>query len=221
MLIRHKRTRGVLVMAPLFVLYGLFFYPNDIYEGFSGILLFIGVMISGMFVLSYGQFMSGWEGSHFDRLLSERISVHNYYYAKLWLFWPICTLMYILSIPYFVFSWKIVFINLMALFFNLGVTPLIIFFFSLYNYKKIDMSGGAAFNWQGMSAKQFVLMLPIILIPIIIYLPFSIFGSEIYGQIAVGATGLINLIFMKRWVNLFAKEFQKKKYKIAAGFREN
>jgi len=115
MLIRHKRTRGVLVMAPLFVLYGLFFYPNDIYEGFSGILLFIGVMISGMFVLSYGQFMSGWEGSHFDRLLSERISVHNYYYAKLWLFWPICTLMYILSIPYFVFSWKIVFINLMAL----------------------------------------------------------------------------------------------------------
>ena len=221
MLLRHKRTRGLLFMAPLFVLYGLFFYNNEDYNNFMGMFLFIGVMISGMFVLSYGQFMSGWEGGHFDRLLSMKISPYNYYLAKLWLFWVICIFMYILSIPYYLYSWKIVFINLMALFFNLGISPLIIFLFSLYNYKKIDMSGGAAFNWQGMSGKQFIMMLPIMILPMIIYLPFSIAGIPDYGFVAVGVAGLLSLLFIKNWLGIFQRAFEKKKYTIASGFREN
>lgn len=221
MLLRHKRTKGVLIMTPLMVFYGLIFYPQEAYQEMSGMLIFVGIFISGMFTLSYGQFMSGWEAAHFDRLLSTNISTYNYYMAKLWLFWVISTIMFALSIPYFYFGWKIVFVNFMAYLFNLGITPLIIFIFSLYNYKKIDLAGSAAFNWQGVSGKNFVMMIPVLVLPMLIYGLFKLFGVAEYGLYAVGALGVLGVVFTKYWLNQIVKAFHKKKYVIASGFREN
>ncbi|MEA3446422.1 MAG: DUF5687 family protein, partial [Bacteroidota bacterium] len=193
----------------------------EVYQEMSGMLIFVGIFISGMFTLSYGQFMSGWEASHFDRLLSTNISTYNYYMSKLWLFWFISTIMFVLSLPYFYFGQRIVFLNFMAYLFNLGISPLIIFVFSLYNYKKIDLAGSAAFNWQGVSGKNFVLMIPILLIPILLYLLFKLFGVPEYGIYAIGTLGVLGVALTKFWLNQIVKVFQKKKYAIAAGFREN
>ena len=224
MLLRHKRTKGILFMTPLMAFYGLIFYPQEVYMDMHGMLIFVGIFITGMFTLSYGQFMSGWEASHFDRLLSSNISTYNYYMAKLWLFWTFSTAMFVLSLPYYYFGWKIVFINAMAYLFNLGVTPIIVLAFSLYNYKKIDLAGSAAFNWQGVSGKTFAMMLPVIIVPMLVFFMMKlIVGPEnvMYAFASLGALGVLGLLTVKLWLNQIVKAFRKKKYIIADGFRSN
>ena len=55
---RNKRSKPIIFISLIFVLYGLFFYPQKIYlEGF-GFLIFVGVFITGLFILSFGRIMN-------------------------------------------------------------------------------------------------------------------------------------------------------------------
>ncbi|MBY0543036.1 MAG: hypothetical protein K2P75_06510, partial [Sphingobacteriaceae bacterium] len=74
--------------------------------------------------------------------------------------------------------------------------------------------------WQGVGATQWILGLPLILIPILLYLPFGIMNKPYWGLASIGTFGLITLLMRNFWINLLVKKFEKQRYKIAEGFRE-
>jgi hypothetical protein len=122
---------------------------------------------------------------------------------------------------YVYFTIDALWINTACFIYNVGVNSFVLLFASTYQKKKIDLSKGSAFNYQGTSATQFIIVLPLMILPILIFQAFNIFDKPYYGLGALVAAGLISLAFSKAWFNEIAKNFQEKKYKNAAGFREN
>jgi len=84
----------------------------------------------------------------------------------------------------------------------------------------MDLRKGAAFNYQGLGASHWLSMLPAFLLPVIIYLPFSWAGVPKAGLLFIGALGVAGLLFHKTMLNIILKQFLKRKYIMAEGFRE-
>jgi hypothetical protein len=218
---RHKRSKSVLFMSAVILFYGFIFYPQKIYmEGFA-MLIFVGIMMTGMFMFNYGQFMPSWQSGHFDALLTKRVSPYQFYQAKFWLFVPVALLSFLFTLPYGFFGFKIILINLAAVLFNLGVNIFVVFYFSVLNKNRIDLSRSSAFNWQGVGASKFVMMLPLLLLPLLIYAPFGYLGQPYWGIFAIGLMGLLGFVFHRTLLHLVANRFLEHKYKMAAGFRQS
>lgn len=217
---RHKRSRSAVLMSIIFLFYGFVFYGKDNYQDGFAIYIFVGIAMTGMPVFNYGQFLPGWQSAHFDALLTRRISPYQFYAAKFWIFVPAVTLVYILTLPYGIFGYKIILINTAAMLFNIGVNVFVVFYFSVYNRSRLDLSKSSAFNWQGVGASKFLMTLPLLLLPSLIYAPFGFMGVPYMGIAAIGLIGLIGFCFQKPLLQWTANRFVKHKYKLAAGFRQ-
>jgi hypothetical protein len=84
----------------------------------------------------------------------------------------------------------------------------------------MDLSKGAAFNYQGIGASNWLVLLPAFLLPIFIYLPFNYFGVPYTGLIVIGLLGIFGLLFNKSILKIITKQFYKRKYIMAEGFRK-
>lgn len=219
LILRHKRPRNTLVISCFLLLYGLIFYPQEEYQSMSWIFIFVGVFITGLFFINHGQFMLSWQSGHFDFVLTRNINLRQYLESKYWLFAAASSIAFIISIAYVYFGWKIVAINLAGFLFNLGINIPVVMRLSMLSPKKIDLNRGAAFNYEGMGAAQWLMMLPVLVGPYVFYLPFSLAGYESYGIIAVGLVGVIGFLFHRQVLDKLTKVFTKNRHKIAAGFR--
>ncbi|MEX2595547.1 MAG: DUF5687 family protein, partial [Salibacteraceae bacterium] len=139
---RNKRPKSVLLMTILFLAYGLIVFPNPEYDGNYLMYTIFSIIITGMFLMNYGQYLLGWEGSHFDHILTRNVSFYDYYMSKFLLFAMVSAAAMILSIPYVYFGSEILLVVFCLFLFNLGINSHIIMFFGSLNPKKIDLSQG-------------------------------------------------------------------------------
>lgn len=217
LILRNKRSRSAIIMTGAFLFYGLLFYTNPHYG--EGMKLFCGTFMTGLFIINYGQFMFSWQGSHFDGILISKISFPDFLKAKFLLFTSISTLAFLLTLPYVYFGWHVIFVHFCMYLWNIGVNTVIVLFFANRNYKRIDLSKGASFNWEGVGATQLLMGLPILLAPFVIYWPSSWLGHADIGLILLGITGTVFVLTRNYWIKQLQADFEEKKYTIAEGFR--
>jgi len=216
---RHKRTKSIIYMAPLFLGYGFFFYPQPVYRDMYGFLIFVGIFMTGGMMMNYLNYCFGYESNYFDNILANYKDFEKYIRSKYLLGITIATVCYVLTIPYVFFGTDILFINTMTYLYNLGFLSFVLFYVATYSKKRMDLSKGAAFNYQGMGASHWLSMLPAFLLPVFIYLPFSWLGFPRAGLLFIGALGLTGLLFHKSMLNIILRQFYKRKYYMAEGFR--
>jgi hypothetical protein len=222
LILRNKRPRTLLFLSAFFLLYGMIFYPNPMYtEEMPGFLLFVGIFVTGVFMINYGQYLYSWQSSHFDFTLTKPVSLREVVNSKYWLLGAVSVICFLLTIPYVFFGWHIVLTNAAMLFFNLGVNAFIIMNLAMWSPKKIDMTKGGAFNIQGVGAAQWVMGLPIFLGPYVFYLPLSLMGYPLAGTLLVGFVGLLGIMFRPWLLNMTARRLQQRKHVIAEGFRKD
>lgn len=221
LILRHKRTRSALMMSLMFVFYGFLFYKKDVLEAnaFGGV-IFAATFMTGSAITIYGQFMFGWQGAHFDGILANKTNFTNFIKAKFLLFTIMSTITTCIITFYGFLSWKILAVQFATYLYNIGLGTVIILYFATRNYKAIDLSKGSTFNYQGVSASQFVLMIPYFALPFLFYLPFAFTGKPYYGLTCLGFFGLLGLVTRSYWIAFILREFNKRKYKIAEGFRQ-
>lgn len=219
MYIRNKRTRSMLFMTPLFMLYGLLFYTNPTYLDMNGFLIFAGIFITGGFIMSFGLYFFAWESGHFDLILTANNTYKDYVKAKYYLMLSASIIIFILTTFYVFFGIKILLINTACFLFNMGVNSLLLLYFGTNNNKYMDLSRGSAFNYQGVGGRHFVLMIPLLVIPIFIYLPFGILGQPNAGFALIGLIGLLGLLFRERMMDQITARFISKRYEMSEGFR--
>ena len=217
LILRNKRSRSAIIMTGAFLLYGLLFYTNPHYG--EGMKLFCGTFMTGLFIINYGQFMFSWQGSHFDGILISKISFPDFLRAKFLLFTTVSTLAFLLTLPYVYFGWHVIFVHFCMYLWNIGVNTVIVLFFANRNYKRIDLSKGASFNWEGVGATQLLMGFPILLAPFVIYWPSSWLGHADIGLILLGITGTVFVLTRSYWIKTLQADFEGKKYTIAEGFR--
>jgi hypothetical protein len=221
LILRHKRPRSALMMGFFFLLYGFIMYkPEAIANNELGMVIFAAIFITGIFIITYGQFMFGWQSGHFDGLLSNKIDFKNFIKAKFLLFTIGSTAITLIAFLYGFMSWKIVLIEFAVYLYNIGFSTVIVLFFAMYNYKRLDITKKASFNWQGSGATQWIMSIPLLLLPYLIYLPFYFMKQPYWGIAAIGIFGIITLLMRNVFINLLTKKFEKQRYKIAEGFRE-
>ena len=217
---RNKRTRTIIYMLPIFLLYGFFFYPQDIYLKQNGFLIFVGIFMTGGMMINYANYAFGYESSYFDTLLTKNIDFTQYIQVKFLISVMICFVCFILTIPYVLYGYKILLINTAMFLYNIGILSYLLLFFATFNKNRIDMSRGGAFNFQGIGAMNWLAIIPAFLLPILIYIPFKIAGYPNIGVAATGVLGITGLFFSKSIIRLIGKQFNKRKYIMVVSFRE-
>lgn len=219
LVLRNKRSRSALVMGLFFMLYGLVFYPNPKFVHLESLKVFVGMFMTGIFIINYGQFMFSWQASHFDGLLVSKITFKDFLKAKYLLFTIVSTGFFLLTIPYVYFGWRTLMIHFIMYLWNIGINTTLVLFFANRNYKRMDLSKGAAFNWEGMSGNQWILSLPLVIAPYVIYGPFALLGHADTGLALLAVTGLIFILTRGYWIKQLEADFYSHRYKIAEGFR--
>jgi hypothetical protein len=221
LILRHKRTKSVLYISPVFLFYGLIFYTNPVYSNSMMWLMFVGIFITGFLMIAYGQFIIAWEGKFFDGILTREGSIFDFFRAKYYMLISFCIVSYLLTTPYVFFGWRILWIQTVCFLFNIGVSAFIMLWFAQYNRKRIELSQGSAFNWQGTGASQFIVMLPVILLPMLIAAIFNWVGLENWGLSALAVLGVIGVLCHKWMILFLCRRFALTKYAQAEGFRSN
>lgn len=112
----------MLLITILFLGYGLLVFPQPEYQGNYLMYIMFSIIITGMFMLNYGQYLLGWEGNHFDHILTRNVSFKDYYLSKVLLFAITSGAAMILSIPYAYFGWEILLVLFVVFLSILGST---------------------------------------------------------------------------------------------------
>ncbi|MFZ4725228.1 MAG: DUF5687 family protein [Paludibacter sp.] len=220
LILRHKRTKSILYMSGFFLLYGLLFYTNPIYEKNSGMLFFVAMFMTGLLMFMYGQWVVSWDSSHFDCLMTRNISIKDYLNANYYLLVAFNIICFVLTTPYFYFGMKIVYMHLAAFIFNTGVNIYLLLFLSSFNTKRIDLSKSSAMNYQGTTFKSFLIVIPIMFIPMILVGVLSAIASITVALWTLTVLGVAGILLREPLLNICVKQFNRRKYALAEGFRE-
>lgn len=219
LIIRHKRPRNTLFLSGFLLFYGLIFYTTDNFKELNGIFLVAGIFVTGAFFINHGQFLLSWESGYFDFVLIRKVKLRQYIESKYYMFVAACTIAFVASLGYAYFGLEIILFNLAAYLFNIGINIPLVMRIAMFSPKKIDLNKGAAFNYEGVGAAQFLIALPVLGLPYLFYGPMAIFGYSDYGLILVGLVGLIGFLLRNTTIDYLTKSLTENRHKIAAGFR--
>lgn len=220
LILRNKRPRATVSKGLIFLCYGFLFYKQRmIQDNEFAKMLFPAIFMTGNMILLYGQFMFSWQSAEFDGMLANKVNIKTFFKAKLLMLVLGSTLLTLIISFYGFLSWKIVAMQVAVYLYNIGIGAVIVLYFATLNYKAIDLSKGASMNWQGVGASTMIMALPLIVLPYLIYMPLSLIHPY-WGLAGLAILGLLGYLLRGFFLNLLVVEFNKRKYKIAAGFRE-
>lgn len=223
LILRHKKSRNYLILSLLFLAYGLFFYTDGSYgleAQIPALTIFIGIFITGLFIMNYGQLFLSWNSPHFDFFLTHNQGVEALVKGKYLLFFGISVGAFILALPYVYYGWNILFVHTATFLFNLGINIHIIVYLALWKPKPMDLDKGSMFNYEGMGAAQFLMGIPMMGLPYLIYLPAAWLVNEMLGLVVLGSVGVIGIIFHENLMHVQVKKIMKNRYAISSSFRQ-
>lgn len=219
LILRNNRPKGFLYSSLFFMAYGLIFYKNKNLDNHL-VMSFTGVLIPAMFSLQHGQLFFSWESSFFDCFRSNRIRVLNYIKSKYIFHIAAITIGFIFTLPYMFIDYRIGWINLAFLCFNIGINSIVSIFLSTYNKSYIDLGRSIFMNYQGISSIQFLILIPAIGLPFSIYFICDYLGIVNYYYWIIASFGLIGIVWSGYLLKVLAGRFEKRKYKMSVGFKE-
>ena len=218
---RNKRTKSMAMLMVIGLLYGLFFYPQEIYRDMEFMFAFIGIFSTGFFLINFGQFIPAWDSGYYKMLMSQNIKYEQYLRSKFILMVISVAIMFLLGIPYVYFGWKILIAHFAAAIYNIGINSHVILYGGSFNRKKIDLDKKAAFNYQGTGAVQWLIGIPLMA------LPMGLFGL-INWLVGFGAAiavlmilGIVGIVFHKKLMTLITKRYLDSKYKMIDAFSQD
>ncbi|PJJ83713.1 DUF5687 family protein [Mucilaginibacter auburnensis] len=219
LILRNKRPRSAFIMSAVFLCYGLVFYKNPAFAHSDWPKVFVGMFMTGFFIISYGQFLYSWQAAHFDGLMVSKVSFTDFLKAKILLFTTVSTVALVLTTPYAYFGWRTVLIHAVMYIWNLGINIYIVLFFANRNARRIDLSKGASFNWEGVGATQMLLSFPLMAAPYLIYTPFALLHLQNAGLAVMAIIGVAGIASRNFWIGKLVQDFYNRKYTITEGFR--
>lgn len=220
LILRNKRSRSSLFIVVIGLLYGLFFYPQEIYLELPFVYVFVGIFVTGVFLITFGQFIPAWDGAYYKLLMSQNIKYEKYLKSKFTLMITSVVILFVLSTPYVYFGWKILLAHFAAAIYNIGINSHVILFAGSFNRKKIELDQRAAFNYQGTGAVQWLVGLPLMLLPMLIFIAFYYtIGFEL-GIIGITLLGLLGIVFHQKLMKFITGKYQNSKYKMIEAFSQ-
>ncbi|MFW5700156.1 MAG: DUF5687 family protein [Cyclobacteriaceae bacterium] len=212
MILRHKRTKSVIIISLFFVAYGLIFFTDDAYPPDSAIFVFLGIFMSGIFTINYGQFMWSWNTNQMDFFFTRPLAMKSWLKSRYQLILYSCVLAIILSIPYVYFGWHALWIVLAGGLYNIGINIPLMVRMSLWSPKPINLNQSSMFNFSGAGIAQWVMGIPVVVGPYLFYTPIALIFNHNAGLLAVAVAGIIGFSLRDMFLTYMVGELQKYKY---------
>jgi hypothetical protein len=217
---RNKRPRSSVFIIVMGLFYGLIFYTNPMYMKMTPFMVFVAIFITGVFLISFGQFIPAWDSAYYKMLMSQNVKYKDYLKAKFTLMQWSAIILFVLSIPYVYFGWNILLLHFAAMMYNVGVNTYVLLFAGSFNRKKIDLSQRAAFNYQGTGAVQWLVGFPILVVPILFfYVPYKLISFEA-GVATLIILGLLGIVLHQKLMQFITRLYLKSKHKMIAAFEQ-
>ena len=219
---RNKRPRSSVFILLIGLLYGLFFYPNPgMKENVESFAIFVGIFITGIFLINFGQFIPAWDSGYYKMLMSQNIKYERYLKSKFSLLVYSVVIMFVLSTPYVYFGWDILLAHFAAAVYNIGINSHVILFAGSFNRKKIDLNQRAAFNYQGTGAVQWLVGIPLLLFPMILFFVFYKLISFEVAIIAIILLGVLGIVFHQKLMKFITAKYLDSKYNMIEAFNQD
>jgi hypothetical protein len=154
-------------------------------------------------------------------LMSQNIQYKQYLKSKFNLMAFSVVVMLVLSIPYVYFGWNILLAHVAAAIYNIGVNTHVILLGGSFNRKKIDLNQRAAFNYQGTGAVQWLIGLPLMLLPLVIFgISYWLTNFEI-ACLILALIGVVGIVFHQKLMKLIVDKYLASKYKMIDAFSQD
>lgn len=219
---RNKRPRSVAMMTVLMFGYGLLIYRGEgTKQPPEFIFILGGIMMVGLFSISYGQFFPAWHSNYFSMLMCQRLKMKEFLQAFYRLVTVVSVACYFITLPYAFLYTKIIYTHLAMLLYNLGINIPIIFFIGLFSKKRLDLEQSSVMNYQGVGASQWLGGLPLLLIPMGLFFLVQTFTDATTGYIVLGSLGFTGIVLHPFIINYFSKQYLKKKHQLIANYKNS
>jgi len=223
LMLRHKKSRAYLVISLLFLAYGFVFYTNDFItqgDADSWLTIMVPIIITGMFMMHYGQFFLSWNASYIDFFLAKNGGIEELVKGKYIIIVSVSLVLYLLSLGY-IYLWDQVLLLHTAMFlFNIGINIHLVIMLALWEPKPMDLDRSAMFNYEGVGLAQFLLAIPMIGAPYGIYFSAQYLVGSYGAIIVLGLVGVMGVLLSPKILQYHANRIIKKRYQISASFRQ-
>ncbi|MEO1626562.1 MAG: DUF5687 family protein, partial [Bacteroidota bacterium] len=216
---RSNRARTFLYMSFFFLLYPLIFLGDDNW-GSLPFMLVMSLLMTGSFTLNYAQLLLSWNSTHFDFILTSDLQIEDIFKGKYYLLIISNVILFVLTLPYVFVDTRYLLTNVAMMLFNSSWTIYIYMLIACYSSKRIDPSKKGVFNFEGFGAAHYLIIIPIIVVPLLLYLPLYMMDQALMGVVAIGLFGLLGILFREYIIRAIVGVFQKRKHFVAANFRK-
>ena len=217
---RNKRPKTAVYISLLLLGYGLIFYPQFIHLEAPYLFVLVGIFMTGSFMINFGQFFPSWDAGYYSMLMAQDIPLYKYLSAKAGLITVSVIALTILATPYLYFGWKIFLLNIVCAVYNIGINIPILLYAGSFNKKRIDLEKGSFMNYQGTGVAQWLVGIPLLVIPVFL---FWIFNKFISFESSIGfllGLGILGLILRSHAISFIAQVYKRKKYTMIEGFKQ-
>ncbi|WP_263807963.1 DUF5687 family protein [Salinibacter sp.] len=216
LILRNKRPRqmlgaGLLVIGPflLILLLGEKIPPmNEVIFGF---------LLSGHLGLTYTQFGYAWHETHFDGFLARAVAPRLLVQAQFVTFVGLCMAPLMLIVPVIAAVRPQLLASLGSFFlYNAGVTAPLLLVLGTWSRTALKLDQSTFFNYQGTSSYHFLMVLPIMGLPIGL-----VVGVGLSSTLLVAAgLGLLGLVTVPLWTRGVGRLLWRQRHAMAMGFRD-
>jgi len=217
---RNKRPKTTIYMSLILLGYGLIFYPNDTYQDMPSFFVFVGIFMTGIFMINFGQFVPSWDSSYYPMIMAQNIPMRQYLASKMGLITFSVAVLAILTTPYVYFGWNILLLNIACAIYNMGVNVPLLIYAGSFNKKAIDLDKSPFMNYQGTGASQWLVSLPLLLIPILFFWLLNKFVNYEVAMGVLAGLGVIGLLLRPIILTFLAQRYRKRKYVMIQGFKQ-
>ena len=219
LIFRNKRIRTQVITSAVFLLAGIPIFLSDQYG--PGFRFYFVLAMTGMIGISFAQFIWSYQASYFEMLWTLPFDMKKYINAQYNFLIIACASTSVIALLYYFIDPILFYMVFAGFLFNIGVNVPFLLAASCYNKKKIEVSTSGTFNMQGVGGMQLIFNFVVLLGPLFIFLPFSLFGFEHIGLMVVGGIGILGLLIKPLSVKGIVSLAQEKKYSQTEGYRSN
>lgn len=219
LVLRSKRARQYFVTSIIFLALPLIHLSDLSDAGFS-VLLLVAFLLTGIATLNHGQLALSWNSLHFDFLLTRTRSIEQVFLAKYYVLVLFCILTYLISLPYCFFVPGLFVASTVMLLINATVSAMVYLWLAAVSSLRVDPDEGSAFSMSGFGVMHYVIIIPIVAVPIVLFAAGKLISSDALGATFIAGFGIILLLLHRKIIALIATVFAGNRYRLGAVMRD-
>jgi len=181
-------------------------------------LIYIGILLSGMFLITYGQLLLGWDGSYLEGIVARPVDFSHYIAAKYAILTAGVLGSFCLTLPLGLLKpWFIPASASLALY-NAGVNAFVLLSMARFSRRPVDLNA-SLFSMQAKGTIQLLLIAPVLLGPLVVYVGCAVAGESAWTFWILGGLGVMGLAFYRLLLRRIAGMILRGKHRIIAAYR--